>query len=100
MWEKQNSSVEILFSYSDGYTRPIQLRWQDEAYDLGGVQFWYAEHKGNTLVHHYKVGDKSGTYTFQLAMETENLTWTLEKATPISSSRLNVWQNHGLVGAV
>lgn len=102
MWEKQSSNVEVLFSYSDGYTRPVQLRWQDESYDLGGVQFWYAEHKGNALVHHYTVGDKGGDYTFTLALETENLTWKLEKATPLrsNSGRINLWQHQGLVGAI
>lgn len=100
MWEIFNSNVEVLFSFVDGYTRPVQLRWQDESYDLGGVQFWYAEHKGEALVHHYTVGDKGGNYTFQLALETENLTWKLEKATPVSGSRLNLWPNRGLVGAL
>jgi hypothetical protein len=99
MLEKQNSSIEVLFSFSDGYTRPIQLRWQDEAYDLAGVQFWYAEHKGAALVHHYTVGDKAGNFTFCLAMETENLTWKLEKAIPVTAGRLNLWPNRGLVGA-
>lgn len=100
MWEKSHSTVEVLFSYSDGYTRPVQLQWQGETYHLGGVQFWYAEHKGDVLVHHYTVSDKDGTYTFQLAMETENLTWKLEKATPASGARLNLWSSRGLVGAI
>lgn len=100
MWEKYNSTVEVHFSFIDGYTRPVQLRWQDESYDLGGVQFWYAEHKGNALVHHYTVGDKAGNYTFQLAMETENLTWKLEKATPLSPGRMPLWKTQRLVGAL
>jgi hypothetical protein len=100
MWETKNSIVDVLFSYSDGYTRPVQLSWDGEQYALGGVQFWYAEHKGNVLVHHYTVGDKGGTYTFQLAMETENLTWKLEKATPVTGSRLSLWPHRGLVGAL
>lgn len=100
MWEKSHSVIEVLFSYSDGYTQPVQLRWHDESYALGGVQFWYSEHKGAALVHHYTVGDKAGTITFQLAMETENLTWKLEKATPVNGRSLNLWQNHGLVGAL
>lgn len=103
MWEinkNSSSKVEVLFSFADGYTRPVQLRWEDENYDLGGVQFWYAEHKGNALVHHYTVGDKAGSYTFQLAMETENLTWKLEKATPLTGGRMPLWHNQRLVGAL
>ena len=102
MWEKLNSTVDVLFSFNghDQYARPVQLRWQDEQYDLGGVQFWYAEHKGNALVHHYTVGDKGGNYTFQLALETENLTWKLEKATPVTGRGLNLWPNRELVGAL
>lgn len=100
MWEKSHSIVEVLFSYSDGYTRPVQLRWQDESFDLGGVQFWYTEHKGDVLVHHYTVGDKAGSYTFSLAMETENLTWKLEKAVPVRQAHTPLTFSRGLVGAV
>ena len=100
MWEKSTSSIEVLFSFTDGYTRPVQLRWDDELYDLGGVQFWYAEHKGSAMVHHYTVGDKAGSYTFKLAMETENLTWKLEKAMPIRESHSGLGLNRGLVGAL
>lgn len=100
MWEKQSSNVEVLFSFSDNYTRPVRLTWEGENYDLGGVQFWYAEQRGGTLVHHYTVGDKAGTYTFQLALETENLTWKLEKAVAAPVSRLNVWSGSGLVGVM
>lgn len=52
---------------------------------LGGVQFWYAAPRGNTLVHHYRVGDESGVYTFELSLETENLTWKLDKVTETRS---------------
>lgn len=97
---ESTNTIEVNFSFRDGYTHPTQLRWLDEQYDLGGVQFWYAEQKGNALVHHYTVGDKGGNYTFKLAMETENLTWKLEKATPITSGRLTLWHNRGLVGAI
>jgi len=62
----------------------VRLTWDDADYDLGGVQFWYAEHKGSVLVHHYRIGDESGDYTFELSLETENLTWRLERATQAS----------------
>lgn len=99
MWEKQNSSLEVLFSFVDGYTRPIQLRHDGEIYELGGVQFWYAEHKNGSLLHHYTVGDRGSNYTFELVLETENLTWKLKKATPIKAAS-SLWAQQGLVGAL
>jgi len=100
MWEKQSSDIEVLFSFKDGYTRPVRLTWNDEQYELGGVQFWYAEHRGKALVHHYTVGDKAGNYTFQLTMETENLTWKLEKASATRQLTPNLWPAQSLIGAV
>ncbi len=81
--KNDKKTVDVLFSFNgrDQYARPVRLTWNDEDYTLGGVQFWYAEHRGDVLVHHYRVGDESGDYTFELSLETENLTWQLEKAT-------------------
>ncbi len=93
-----NEALEVLFSFVDGYTRPIQLRYEGDIYELGGVQFWYAEHKAGNLVHHYTVGDLGGHYTFELVLETENLTWKLQKATPVKT-RFDLGLNRRLVGA-
>jgi hypothetical protein len=81
--ESNKNVIDVLFSYNgrDEYARPVRLTWQDEDYNLGGVQFWYAEHRKDGLVHHYKVGDQSGDFTFELSLETENLTWNLDKVT-------------------
>lgn len=78
---RKNKNIDVLFSYNgrDQYARPVRLTWNDEEYWLGGVQFWYAEHKGEILVHHYRVSDESGDYTFELSLETENLTWSLDR---------------------
>lgn len=80
--QNKNQKVDVLFYYNgrDQYARPIRLTWEDVDYDLGGVQFWYAETRSGVLVHHYRVGDESGNYTFELSLETENLTWRLERA--------------------
>lgn len=77
----KNKNIDVLFSYNgrDQYARPVRLTWNDEEYWLGGVQFWYAEHKGDILVHHYRVSDESGDYTFELSLETEDLTWSLDR---------------------
>ena len=79
--------VDVLFSFNgrDQYARPVRLTWNDEDYFLGGVQFWYAEHKGPVLVHHYRVSDENNEYTFELSLETENLTWNLDRATKAST---------------
>ncbi|MBA2279408.1 hypothetical protein H0V99_03150 [Candidatus Saccharibacteria bacterium] len=80
--------VDVLFSFNgrDQYARPVCLTWNDEDYPLGGVQFWYAERRNGTLIHHYCVGDANGDYTFELSLETENLTWSLDKATKTTSN--------------
>ena len=80
--------VDVLFSFNgrDQYARPVRLTWETQEYWLGGVQFWYAEHRGKILVHHYRVSDESGEYTFELSLETENLTWKLDKATKTGST--------------
>jgi hypothetical protein len=79
--------INVLFSFDgrDQYARPVRLTWNDEDYFLGGVQFWYAEHKGAVLVHHYRVSDEHGEFTFELSLETENLTWNLDKASKASA---------------
>ncbi len=80
--KNNKTQVDVLFYYNgrDHYARPIKLTWNNEDYVLGGVQFWYTEHRNNNLVHHYRVSDESGDLTFELSLETENLTWRLEKA--------------------
>jgi hypothetical protein len=85
---QNKNQVDVLFSFNgrDQYARPVRLTWEGEDYTLGGVQFWYAEHKGAILVHHYRVSDEHGEYTFELSLETENLTWSLDKATKSGST--------------
>jgi hypothetical protein len=82
LFNQNKNIVDVLFSFNgqEQYARPVLLTWQNEDYRLGGVQFWYAENRGKVRVHHYRVGDINGEYTFELALETENLTWSLDKA--------------------
>ncbi len=94
--------IDVLFYY-DGqqqYARPVSLTWQDGAYDLAPVEFWYAEHKGEKLVHHYILSDREGRFTFQLALETENLTWRLERITALEEAGVGHWPSQSLVGAM
>ncbi len=84
--DKNKNLAEVLFSFNgrEQYAQPVRLTWQNEVYWLGGVQFWYAEHKAGVLVHHYRVGDENGEYTFDLSLETENLTWSLDQVVKAS----------------
>jgi hypothetical protein len=98
-----NSShaVDVLF-YFDGneqYARPVRLSYDGQEYELGGVQFWYAEHRGGARVHHYTLSDTANTRTFELALETENLTWTLVSASDEDRSARPV-RRFNLVGAL
>jgi len=98
-FNQNNNLVDVLFSFNgrDQYARPIRLTWEGEDYFLGGVQFWYAEHKGAVLVHHYRISDDNSEYTFELSLETENLTWSLDKVTNYGANSLQVGRN--FVGA-
>jgi len=82
-------NIDVLFSFDgrERYARPVRLSWNGDDYELGGVQFWYAEHRGGTLVHHYTLSDTAHEYVFELALETENLTWQLVKATELHEAR-------------
>lgn len=97
-FNQNKNVVDVLFSFNgrDQYARPVRLTWGGEDYVLGGVQFWYAEHRGKTLVHHYRVGDEHGEYTFELSLETENLTWSLDKATSTGSTGFGIRQFIGV----
>ena len=81
--DQNKNHIDVLFSFNgrDQYARPVRLTWNETEYYLGGVQFWYSEHKGNVLVHHYRISDAEGDYTFELSLETENLIWSLERVT-------------------
>lgn len=99
-FNQNKNLVDVLFSFNgrDQYARPVRLTWQDEEYQLGGVQFWYTEHQGAVLVHHYRVSDEHGEYTFELSLETENLTWNLDKVTKTAST--SSFAGRQFVGAV
>ena len=81
--------IDVLFSYNgrDDYAHPVRLTYNAETYFLGGVQFWYVEDRVGVRVHHYRVSDEHGEYIFELSLETENLTWTLDSATQTGANR-------------
>ncbi len=99
---ENKNNVNVLFYYDGNqqYARPVRLSWEGEDYELSAVQFWYTEHRGQKLIHHYTIGDRDGQYTFMLALETENLTWKLEKATPHKEASQPFWSQQTLVRAL
>lgn len=76
-----NTRVSVLFYYDheEEYARPVRLLWRGHDYELGAVKFWHTTQHGKTVTHHYTIADTDNEYTFQLALETENLTWRLER---------------------
>ena len=80
MREFNQNTVSVLF-YFDGreqYARPVRLLWRGAEYELGTVQFWHTTHHGSRLTHHYTVSDRKRQFIFRLALDTEDLIWTLE----------------------
>lgn len=72
--------VNVLFLY-DGerkYAHPVRLFWKGREFKLGIVQFWHTTSNNGVNVHHYTISDVDDEFTFLLAVETDNLTWTLE----------------------
>lgn len=98
-FDKNKNLINVLFAFDgrDQYARPVRLTWNEEDYFLGGVQFWYVENRSGVRVHHYRVGDENSEYTFDLTLETENLTWNLDKATKTSNG-VNIGSQ--LIGAM
>ncbi len=94
--------VSVLFYYDgdDEYARPVRLMWRSREYELAPAKFWHITHSGGKLVHHYTVDDIEGELTFQLALETENLTWTLERCSTIASEAYEPAAPSRLIGAM
>ena len=83
MKEHGSNRISVLFFYDgdEDYARPARLLWHGQEYDLGPVKFWHSTHHGDQLRHHYTLSDVNYEFTFQLVLETETLTWRLERAT-------------------
>ncbi len=83
MKEYASNRISVLFFYDgdEDYARPARLLWQDREYELGPVKFWHSTHHEGQLRHHYTLSDVDYDFTFQLVLETETMTWRLERAT-------------------
>ncbi len=72
-------SVVMYYNASQRHVKPHQLNWQGQEYKLGKVDFWHKTKTGNTLIHHFSLGDVGGTAYFKLALDTATLHWTIEE---------------------
>lgn len=81
MREPLNEPVSMVWFYN-ARTKHLQLHrlsWNNHDYNLGKVDFWHKTRHGDTLIHHFSIADRDGQVCFKLALNTDNLQWTLEE---------------------
>lgn len=72
-------SVVMYYNASQRHVQPYRLSWQGQDYMLGKVDFWHKTKHGDTLIHHFSIGDQAGAAYFKLALDSTTLHWTLEE---------------------
>ena len=72
-------SVVMYYSASRKHVQPYRLSWQGQDYMLGKVDFWHKTRTGDTMIHHFSMGDTLGTAYFKLALDSTTLHWTIEE---------------------
>lgn len=82
-------SIITIYNHKLGHFYPYQLSWQNQEYRLGKVDFWHKTNRGKDLLHHFSVGDVSGTMYFKLGFNTTNLQWVLEEYMLASEARVH-----------
>ena len=81
MRESLNEPVSVVFYYHAGqrHVQPYRLTWQGQDYLLGKVDFWHKTRSGDTLTHHFSLGDTAGTAYFKLGLDATTLHWVIEE---------------------
>ncbi len=81
MRESLDEPVSVVFYYDarTHHVQPHKLIWRGCDYRLGKVDFWHKTRTGDTLVHHFSLGDTEGTAYFKLGLATDTLHWVLEE---------------------
>ncbi len=72
-------SVVMYFDALRRHVQPYQLTWQGREYRLGKVDFWHKTRRGDSLTHHFSIGDLGGTVYFKLALDSSTLHWKIEE---------------------
>lgn len=81
MRESLNEPVSVVWYYN-ARARRMQLHtlsWNNREYRLGKVDFWHKTWAGKHQIHHFSVADQKGQVYFKLALNTDNLQWTIEE---------------------
>lgn len=81
MRESLEEPVSVVWGYNakSQHLQPYLMSWQNRDYKLGKVDFWHKTRRGKTLIHHFSMSDLEGQVYFKLALDTENLHWTIEE---------------------
>lgn len=81
MRESLNEPVSVVWYYDAKrrHMRPYMLNWNNQEYQLGKIDFWHKTWSGKHQIHHFSIADKAAQVYFKLALNTNNLQWTLEE---------------------
>ena len=81
MRESLDEPVSVVWYYDAKRRamRPHTLNWNNQDYRLGKIDFWHQTRSGRTLIHHFSISDVDGRAYFKLALNTDNLQWTIEE---------------------
>ncbi len=81
MRESLDEPVSVVWGYNakSRHLQPYLMSWQNRDYKLGKVDFWHKTKHGATTVHHFSLSDLEGQVYLKLALNTDNLHWTIEE---------------------
>ena len=70
-------SVSFLSNHNNGSVLPVHMKWKNTVYTIQKVGLHYTLYRDQKLIHMFSVCDAHRF--FLLALDTENLHWTLEE---------------------
>ena len=81
MRESLDEPISVIWFYNakSRNLQPHRMNWNGQEYALGKIDFWHKTRHGDTLIHHFSIADREGQAYFKLALNTDNLQWTLEE---------------------
>jgi hypothetical protein len=81
MRESLDEPISVVWYYNALLKRqiPHTLSWKGHEYRLGKIDFHHKTYSGKTLIHHFSLCDTASQVYFKIALNTDNLHWTLEE---------------------